>query len=194
MDFAQLFLQRHDVLYDFFLADYWKMVPEGKMRIRPHPMVNSIAWNLWHMTRVEDSGLNLFVSEGRQILDEGDWTIRLKIPWRHNGGGMTFDEVDDLNRRIDMQELHNYSNAVRVWTNEIVTNIHLLDLDETLKPERLKVIFVEEGLALSDADERIKWYSGWSKGKCLLNLGLTHPFLHVGEMGVITSLLGIVFE
>ena len=27
MDTAQLFLQRHDVLYDFWLAGVWKTVP-----------------------------------------------------------------------------------------------------------------------------------------------------------------------
>jgi hypothetical protein len=194
MDFAQLFLQRHDVLYDFFLAEYWKTVPEEKMRIRPHAMVNSIAWILWHMTRVEDSGLNLFVNEGTQILNEGGWTTRLKISWRHNGGGMTFDEVDDLNQRIDLQALHEYSGAVRIRTREIVSRINLVNLDETLQPERLKVIFGNEGLAHSEVDEQVNWYSGWSKGKCLLNLGLTHSFQHVGEMGVIASLLGIVFE
>jgi hypothetical protein len=40
MEFAQLFLQRHAVLYDFWLADIWKTVPEDCMRQRPHPGVN----------------------------------------------------------------------------------------------------------------------------------------------------------
>jgi hypothetical protein len=194
MDFAQLFLERHDVLYDFFLADYWKTVPEDQMRVRPRAMVNSIAWILWHLTRVEDSGLNLFVSEGSQILDEGKWMERMNIPWRHNGGGMTFAEVDDLSQRIDLRALHDYSISVRSRTHEIVSRIDVVDLDKTLEPKRLQVIFMNEGLAHSDADERVKWYSGWSKGKCLMNFGLTHPFQHLGEMGVIASLLGIAFE
>ena len=194
MDFTQLFLQRHDVLHDFFLEDYWKTVPEDLMRKRPHPGVNSIAWILWHLIRVEDAGLNLFVTEGAQILDEGKWMERLNIPWRDNGGGMNFGEVDTLSQQIDLQALHEYSKAVRVRTHEIVSEISKVDLDATLTPERARVIATDKGLAHSGADELAKWYTGWSKGKCLMVFGLTHPFQHVGEMGVIASLLGIVFE
>ena len=37
-------------------------------------------------------------------------------------------------------------------------------------------------------------YTGWTKGKCLMNFALTHPYQHVGEIGVIASLLGVNFE
>jgi hypothetical protein len=107
---------------------------------------------------------------------------------------MNFSEVDDLSVRIDLQALHDYSKAVRVRTNKIVNGISKVDLAATLTPERAKVITVDEGLAHSGADQLAKWYTGWSKGKCLMIFGLTHPFEHVGEMGVIASLLGIVFE
>jgi len=42
------------------------------MRQRPHLRVNSIAWVMGHLTRVEDAGLNRFVAERPQVLDEGD--------------------------------------------------------------------------------------------------------------------------
>lgn len=194
IDFAELFLHRHDVLYDYFLADYWKMVPEDLMRKRPHASVNSIAWILWHLTRVEDAGLNLFVTEGSQVLDKEKWMQKLYVPWRDNGGGMNFAEVDELSLRIDLQALHNYSMAVRVRTHEIVSEIEKVDLDETINPERARSIAFDEGLAHSDAEGLANWYTGWSKGKSLMIFGLTHPFQHVGVMGVIASLLGIVFE
>jgi hypothetical protein len=194
MDFTQLFLQRHDVLYDYFLADYWKTVPEDMMRKRPHPGVNSIAWILWHLIRVEDAGLNLFVTEGSQILDEGEWMKRLNLPWRHNGGGMNFSEVDNLSQRIDLQALQEYSMAVRVRSHGIISEISKVDLDATISPERAIAIVIGGSLAHSNAEELVKWYTGWSKGKCLMVFGLTHPFQHIGEMGVIAGLLGIVFE
>ncbi len=194
MDFAQLIQQRHDVLYDFYLADIWKTVPEDLMRQRPHPKVNSIAWILWHMARVEDSGINLFVTEGSQILDEDAWIKRLKVPWRHNGGGMNFSEVDELTSRIDLDALRDYSLIVQTRSREIIEQIPQIDLDETIQPKRLRVILLDEGLAHSDPEGLVKWYSGWSKGKCLMTFGLTHPYQHIGEIGVIASLLGIVFD
>jgi hypothetical protein len=194
MEFAQLFLERHAVIYDLRMEDIWKSVPKDRMRPRPHPGVNSIAWIIWHLTRVEDAGLNRFVADRAQVLDEGGWMERMNLPWRNNGGGMTFAEVEALSERIDLQALHDYSRAVQARTREIVSQTAQVDLDATLGTERLRLILVNEGLAHSQAERLIDWYAGWSKGKCMMNFGLTHPFQHLGEMGIIASLLGVVEE
>jgi len=194
MDFAQLFLQRYNVLYEYFLDGIWKTVPEDLMRQRPHPQVNSIAWNLWHITRVEDGSLNRFVADRSQVLDKGGWMQRMNVPWRHHGSGMNFAEVDELNQCIDLQALYDYSSAVHARTHEIINQIALVDLDAILQPERVRVIVIDEGLAHSQAADLVGWYTGWSKVKFLMNHGLTHPYQHVGEIGVIASLLGVVFD
>ncbi len=191
MNVQQLFLQRYDVLYDFWLGGLWEMIPHHLMRERPHPRVNSIAWNLWHITRVEDAALNRFISDQPQVLDEGQWMERMNVPWRHNGSEMTFAEVDELNQRIDLQALHGYSNAVNQRTLEIIDHLDAERLDETMQVERLRVILFDEGLAGPRAAGLLENYTGWTKGKVLMNLGLTHSYQHVGEMGVIASLLGV---
>ncbi|MCL4861833.1 MAG: DinB family protein [Caldilineaceae bacterium] len=194
MDLPQLFLQRHDVLYDFWLGELWQAVPEALMRQRPHPRVNSIAWNLWHLARVEDAGLNRFVVDRPQVLDEGGWMERMDLPWRHHGSGMTFAEVDELSQRVDLPALQGYLEAVRVRTGQIVTQLAWDDLDATMDEDRLRAILVDEGLAHSQAEAFLANYLGWPKGKCLMNFGLTHAYQHVGEIGVIASLLGVDFD
>ena len=113
MDISLLFLQRYDPLCNFYLAGFWAQVPPELMRMRPHPRINSIAWNLWHIARCEDAGLNRFVTDRSQVLDDGLWMDRMNIPWRHHGTEMTFAEVDELNQRIDLSALHDYSLAVQ---------------------------------------------------------------------------------
>jgi len=194
MDISQLFLQRYTVLYDFWLADFWNLVPEELMRQRPHPRVNSIAWVMWHLTRVEDGGLNRFVANRPQVLDEDDWLKRLNLPWRHNGNGMGFVEVDGLSKRVDMQALHGYSMAVHQRTLEITKNLTMDSLAPIMEVEDLRKILFEEGWARTADPALVDNYRGWTKGKCLLKFGLTHPYQHVGEMGVISSLLGVEFE
>ena len=194
MNAQQLFLQRYTVLYDFWLAGFWEAVPDDLMRQRPHPRVNSIAWVLWHLTRVEDAAMNRFMVDLPQVLDEGQWMQRMNVPWRHNGSEMTFDEVDDLSRRIDLQALHDYADAVHRQTLEIVAQLNADSLDETMQADRLRVILFDEGLAGPRAAGLLENYTGWSKGKVLMNLALTHPYQHVGEMDVIASLLGVEFE
>lgn len=194
MNLQQLFLQRYDALYDFWLAGVWQAVPDALMRQRPHARVNSIAWNLWHLTRVEDSALNRFIVDRTQVFDDGAWAQCMNVPWRHGGGEMTFAEVDELNQRIDLAALHAYSNAVQTRTREIIGQLDFDQLDPVMEVERLRVILFDEGFAHPKAAGLLENYTGWSKGKCLMNLGLTHPFQHVGEIGVIASLLGVDFE
>lgn len=190
MDFDELFRQRYDVLYDFWIAVVWADVPEDLMRQRPHPRVNSIAWNLWHMARVEDAGLNRFVADRPQVFEDG-WMDKMNLPWRHHGSEMTFPEVDELNQRIDLAALHDYANAVRYRTLEVVETLNLDNLAEIVPTDHIRHILVNEGLAHSNPEGFIQTYTGWTKGKCLMNFCLTHPYQHVGEIGVIAGLLGI---
>lgn len=194
MDIPQVFLQRYDALYNFWLADIWTVVSHELMRQRPHPRVNSIAWNMWHLTRVEDAGLNRFVVDRPQVFDEGNWMERMNIPWRHHGTDMTFAEVDELNQRIDLSALQEYSRFVQLRTREIISALSPSDLDPIMEEDYLRHLMLEEGLARSNSEGFIQNYLGWSKGKCLMNFGMTHPYQHVGEIGVIASLLGVEFE
>lgn len=194
MDISQIFFERYDPLSNFFLAGIWEVVPLDQMRQRPHPDVNSIAWILWHIARVEDAGLNRFVVERTQVLDDGSWMERMKIPWRHHGSEMSLAEVDTLSQNIDLLALHNYSLVVQERTREIVSSLTLHDLEPVMEEDRLRQILVDEGLAHSHADGFIKNYLGWSKSKCLMTFGLTHPFQHIGEIETIATLLGVNFD
>ena len=193
MNLTKLFLQRYNALYDFWLGGVWEMVPDDLMRQRPHPQVNSIAWILWHLTRVEDAGLNRFVVDGSQVLDDGSWMEKMNLPIRHNGGDMNFAEVDDLSQRINLQALQEYSKAVQLRTREIVSQLTYDSLDAVMEEGYLRVILFDEGLASPRSAGLLDNYLGWTKGKCLMNFGMTHPYQHVGEIGVIASLLGVDF-
>lgn len=194
MTFPQLFLQRHDVAHDFWIAELWRKVPDGLMRQRAHPHLNSLAWIVWHMLRAEDAGVNRFVVDRPQIFDEGEWLPKLNLPWRHIGSGMTLAEVDLLSQRIDLGALRGYSEAVRQRTREIVMQIEMDSLDATITSERARVIVIDEGVGYPNAEGLVENYTGWSKGRCLMNFGLTHLFEHIGEVSIIATLLDVSFE
>ncbi len=194
MNISTLFLQRYDPLHNFYLAGIWEQAPHDLMRLRPHPRTNSIAWNLWHIARVEDAGLNRFVADRPQVLDEGSWMERMNLPWRHHGTEMTFAEVDELNQRVDCSALHDYWLAVQARTRLILSMLELHEMDAAMEEGRLRQIMLDEGLAHSNPEGFIKNYLGWSKGKCLFTFGLTHTFQHLGEIEVIASLVGVEFD
>ena len=191
---SELFLGRYEPLHSFWLGGIWDVVPPDLLRVRPHPNVNSIAWNLWHLARVDDAGANCFVTDGVQVFDVGDWGTRMNLPWRHSGGEMSLDEVDELNRCIDLHALRGYLEAVAARTREIAGELDRIDLDTVMEEAPLRRILFNEGLAHPRAGGLLQNYLGWSRGKCLMNFCLTHPYQHVGEIGVIAGLLGVTFD
>ena len=189
-----LFMHRYTPLTEFYLEGFWQVVSHDQMRQRPHPRLNSIAWVLWHITRVEDAGMNRFVMQQPQVLDSADWMVRMNLPWRHHGGEMTLAEVDELSARIDLDGLYRYMQAVHMRTREIVSTIDQNMLAQPLNIAFVHQVVVDEGLGLRNLDSLATHYASWDKGKCLMTFGLTHPFQHVGEMETLASLMDITFE
>jgi hypothetical protein len=192
MNLQQLFLQRHNILHESYLNGVFFPISDEMLRKRPDPRVNSIVWNLWHLLRSEDYALNRFVTDGSQVFDDGGWQSHLNIPWRHTGYGMTFAEVDELNGMIDIQALRDYAAVVKTRTCDIVERLDPASLDVAPDIEHIHTVLFDEGYAMaSEAAGLEQNYTGWSKGRWLMALGLTHSFEHVGQMGVIASLLDL---
>ena len=52
---------------------------DQQMRVRPGEGLKTLVRLLWHMARVEDVAVNLVLTAGRQVLDDG-WSSRLDVP------------------------------------------------------------------------------------------------------------------
>ena len=61
-------------------------------------------------------------------------------------------------------------------------------------PDRVRAALFEEGLALRNGEEMLAGYVRLTRGTCLMTLGLTHPFQHMGTIGALSRLLGIEYE
>ena len=140
------------------------------------------------------TGINRFIMDRSQVLDEGNWMERMNLPYRHNGGEMTLDEVDDLSRRVHIDGLHAYSLAVQARTRETVSRLTMSDMDAVMDEAHLRKILVEEGLAHSNPEGLIQNYLTWNKGKVLFNFAITHPYQHFGEISTLATLLGVLFD
>src|SRR6266704_5194407 len=119
MDAISFFLLRYGDLHRLLIDDLLKGLSDAQVRGRPTPGVNTIAWLLWHMARIEDVGVNRFLVDGTQVLDEG-WGARLGVARRDVGTGMSDGEVDELSARIDLPALRGYWEAVTARTLGVV--------------------------------------------------------------------------
>jgi hypothetical protein len=68
---------------------------DQQMRARPATGLDSLVGLFWHMARVEDVGVNVIVTAGRQALDEGR-SSRLGIVRTDVGSGMAEDELAEF--------------------------------------------------------------------------------------------------
>jgi len=81
------------------------------------------------MARVEDVAVNLVLTAGRQVLDDG-WLARLDVPRTDVGTGMTEDEVVEFTVRADVDAVRAYPGAVALQTREVVASLGSAGLAE----------------------------------------------------------------
>jgi DinB superfamily len=190
MDALDFFLVRYDQVHRVFSDPAIKQLDERQLRGRPHPGVNTIAWLVWHMARVEDVGVNRFAVDGTQVLDEG-WLAKLDVGRRDVGTGMTDAEVDDFSARVDLGGLRGYWDAVSRRTPEVVGSLRDADLAAIVPKERVERVAKSEEAVASGAEWLTEfWAGGRSVAWILAQTPLLHVYGHYFEARTVAGLWG----
>lgn len=184
-----LFMQRYPGIRRNLKSSIWDELLEEDIRKRPADM-NSIAWNIWHMSRAEDVGLNRLVTDGQQVFDQSNWMEKLNIDIRHFGTGMTTQEVKSLSNNIDVEALKNYHEAVGEQTVKVFKEVSDIPLYEKLDKEYLHKVMIDEGVLHKNALWVEEFYQTKERAWFLVHMGLTHSFEHLGQIMLIRKLLG----
>jgi hypothetical protein len=156
-------------------------VTDEQMRARP-PGMNSLAWLLWHTARTEDVNVNLVITAGHQVFDEG-WSKRLGIGRADIGTGMTDAEVTDLTRRLDLAAAKAYRNAVGKRTREIVGAFTDADWGGNIDAAVLERVAAQGAIPAPLA----KVFGGRPRAAVLSGIALFHPSAHMGEAVTVRS-------
>lgn len=190
MDAISFLLLRYGDLHHGLVPGLLSGLSEAQVRERPHPGVNTVAWLIWHSARIEDVGVNRFVVDRPQVLDEG-WLDRLAVPRRDVGTGMSDAEVNDLSARIDLRALREYWEAVTRETLAVVETLRGVDLETPVPAERVKRVAFSEGAVAAGAEWLAEfWAADRSRAWSLAQVALLHPYGHYYEARVAAGLLG----
>jgi hypothetical protein len=191
MNALDLFLERYDAVHGGFVDQLFRGLTGDQARQRPGG-VNSIAWLVWHLSRVQDAAINRFVADRPQVLAEGDWNRHMGLDRRDVGSGMTAHEAGALSARIDVDALRHYHRAVAERTKAIATSLAAGAWTEIVPGERIRQVAAAEAL-LVDAGRWVEdfWARGHSRGWYLLQVGLLHPYGHCFDGMVTRGLLGL---
>jgi hypothetical protein len=98
---------------------------------RPDPEANSIAWLVWHLTRIEDDHV-AGVAETEQVWTADGWVDRFGLPFdaRAHGYGMSAADVGRV--RASGELLAGYYDAVAARSAAYVATLQPDDLDRVV--------------------------------------------------------------
>jgi hypothetical protein len=148
---------------------------------------STIAWNIWHITRIEDLTVNILVSGGKQILN-AKWLKRLGVAATETGNAMSDAEIADFSKSVKPDVLQEYRNAVGSQTRGIVEKLTAQDMQRKVKKESLDRILREGGVV--DDEKSIWLLDFWGRKNVggILAMPVTrHQIVHLNECARIKS-------
>jgi hypothetical protein len=191
MDAIDFFLTRYAQIHAAFGDETAGRLTEAQMRGRPVPGVNTAAWLLWHAARVEDVGVNRFVVDRPQVLEDG-WLPRLGVGRRDVGTGMSEAEVDALSAGVDLGALRGYWDAVTRRTVEVVETLRGVDLATVVPAQQVERVSFEGGAVAPGAEWLAEfWAKGRTRAWVLAQTPLLHVYGHYFEARVVAGLWGL---
>ena len=128
-----------------FMDEIWENLSEKAFRTMPSIDDVTIAWNIWHISRIEDLTSNILIANSEQILNDV-WVKRLNISIRDTGNAMSKEEIVAFSSIVNLDELKQYRNSVGIRTIEIIKNINREDLKRKFTQLQLNRILTEGGL------------------------------------------------
>jgi hypothetical protein len=165
-----------------FEDQLWDCLAETTFRVMPTAKDATIAWNLWHLTRIEDITMNLLVAGEPQVFNTGNWLEKLNVTVRDTGNAMTDAEIMDLSSKINMAGLRNYRIAVGRKTREIISKLQPADLKRKMAPANLQLIFDEGAVLPVEGSSWLVDFWGRKNVAGILLMPITrHQMVHIND-------------
>jgi hypothetical protein len=185
----ELFISHHGMVHTAKLGGYGSFQDEvlqglsdKQMRHIPVGRANSVAWMLWHITRIEDVTMNVLLADTPQVFHQGDWQNKINSPYVDVGNEMTAKEIHALSDAVNVKALLSYRLAVGRRTRQIAGKLKADILKEKPSSECL-VRLLEDGTVRERAQWLLKYWGGHPQKNLLLMPATRHSFVHLNEIG-----------
>lgn len=185
----ELFLRQHAAVHaaevsgspaETFEDALWQNLPATAVRYIPPKTGHSIAWLIWHITRIEDMTMNTLVADQPQVFVAGNWPARLNVSYRDTGNSMRPGEVNLLSAAIDVDALRAYRIAVGQRTRELIREVPQGAFKSKVQAARIQAL-AQQGDVTSEADWLLGYWGGRTIGGLMLMPATRHPLVHLDE-------------
>lgn len=158
----------------------WQDLPVEAVRYIPPKTGHSVAWLIWHITRIEDMTMNVLVAEEPQVFTSGDWSKRLNVPFRDTGNSMGAVETAQLSTALDVDALRDYRTAVGRRTRDVICRVPEGAFKNKVLPARIQTL-ADQGDVTANANWLLEYWGGRSIGGLMLMPATRHPLVHLDE-------------
>ena len=143
-------------------------------RIMPTAKDETIAWAIWHITRIEDLTMGILVAEDKQLF--GEWKEKIGADITDTGNALDDEQIMELSRQINFEQLLLYRNAVGKRTRDIVENISAADMKRAVRTQMTEKIMLCGGVT---GHPQSQWLLDYWGGKDAAGLLLMPPTRHL---------------
>lgn len=142
--------------------------------------IYSIAWHIWHMTRIEDITCSHLVMDAGEIFFDQNFKKLLNVPYYHTGNSMVLSDMEIFNKQIVIKQLGNYRTEVGKRTQEVLRTITKEILKEKVSQSSLKKI--SECGSVIPEDQSLLDFWGKKKISGIVTMPLTrHLLVHINS-------------
>ena len=193
---VELFVQQHAAVHSAAISNPagWSLhdevltgLSEAHIQTVPRPGQNSIAWLLWHISRIEDMTINTLTLQQEQVWNP-KWAERLAIASPDCGASMDENDVSDFSKRISVPALMEYRAAVGTQTRQTIHSLSALQAKEIAPASDVQKL-VEEGSINFRAGWLYDFYLNRPRGFFLTRTATSHNYVHLNEAGRISARL-----
>ena len=145
---------------------------------------NTIAYSIWHISRIEDIVAHTLISENEQVFFSGNYQERINSPIITTGNELVKEQIADFSKQLNMKELYSYIFEVKDSTKKIINSLSYDQLKKKVSEERKKHL---KSLNVVSNDENAIWLIDYWCGKDIRGL-IQMPFSRHWIMHVEASL------
>jgi hypothetical protein len=165
-----------------FEDELWKDLDDTTFRTAVGVKGRTVAYGIWHSTRIEDITMNILVADSNQVIDSDNWLARINSSIYDTGNAMNAGEILEFSINISMQELRKYRITVGRRTREIVQGFKPTDLKRKFDDITLKKIFDIGAVSKDDAASWLVDFWGRKNVEGILLMPVTrHHVVHINE-------------
>jgi hypothetical protein len=151
----------------------WRTIPEGAE--------HSIAWIVWHISRIEDAAMNIVLANRQQVFNEGGWQKKLNIALTDTGNLLSMEKILQLSKDIDLEAVLEYRQQVGRRTRENFLSFEPLEWKRKADPQRVARL-IPEGAVAPYATGVVEYWGGLTYAGLLLMPPTRHNFIHLNEI------------